>query len=238
MNKPQWHEYGDAGAMARDVAAFVAGAIKGALAQRGRALLALPGGRSPVAVFEELARANLDWGRVILFPTDDRIVAQDSPLSNAALLRRHFGATGARIVSLIEDAAADRHTVAAAADARLSALDWPPDLVWLGMGADGHTASIFPGPDHDSALADGGPRIAGVLPDPLPPEAPVARVTLTRGAIIPARHILLTLSGDEKRRVLERALAKGPEDNSVSAFPVGRVLSSAHHAPHIYWSQS
>ncbi|MPT47921.1 MAG: 6-phosphogluconolactonase [Sphingobium sp.] len=238
-NAPQLHEYGRADDMARDVATFVADVIHAAIADRGRAVLALPGGRSPVAVFEALARvdageADIDWGKVTLFPADDRIVAEDSPLSNVALLRRHFGGTGAQIITLVDSVSEDRTAVAASAEARLSALNWPLDLVWLGMGTDGHTASIFPGPDYDAALADTGPRAVSVLPDPLPPEAPVARITLTRGAIITAKHILLTLSGNEKREVLDRALAEG----SASTFPVGRVLSSAHNTPHIYWSQS
>ncbi len=117
-----------------------------------------------------------------------------------------------------------------AADARLQAIHWPLDLVWLGMGADGHTASIFPGPDLEAALA--APyRAIGVTPDPLPKEAPVARVTLTRGAILSAKSVLISISGEVKKELLEDALA----DGASSKLPVGRVLADASQAIDIHW---
>src|SRR5436309_15129446 len=90
------------------------------------------------------------------------------------------------------------------------------------MGADGHTASIFAGPDMQAALdAPKARRAVGVMPDPLPPEAPVPRVTLTRAAILSARTILITITGAEKRAVLEQAIADGQS----SKVPVGRLLA-------------
>jgi len=233
MIDAEWWEYDTSDEMADAVASDVWFIVGQAIEARGDALIALPGGTSPSPIFERLAKVKLNWRRVTIVPTDDRLVAVDSPLSNAAALARHFLPLGARVVPLAAEAAADRHAAGTAADARLAALHWPPDLVWLGVGTDGHTASIFPGPDYAAALdAPKGRRAVGVLPDPLPSEAPVARVTLTRSAIASARTLMLTVTGDEKRKLLERAVAEG----DASTYPIGRVLAAADLAIDIHWS--
>jgi 6-phosphogluconolactonase len=233
MIEAEWWNYDTAAEMAGAVAGDVSFVIENALDTHGEALVALPGGRSPVPAFERLAAAEIDWNRVTIIPTDDRLVPATDALSNIATIGRHFLPKGARVVSIVVDGATDYHVAGESADAQLADLKWPPDLVWLGVGTDGHTASIFPGPDLENALD--GPetrRAVGLMPDPLPPEAPVARVTLSRTAILSARALLLAFSGPEKRSVVERAIKDGPR----SQTPIGRVLAKAEGSINIHWS--
>lgn len=234
MIEAEWWDYEDAGELADAVAGDVGFIIESALDARGQCLLALPGGKTPGPIYEKLAKAKIDWKKVTIIPTDDRIVAMTDPLSNAAMLAKIFLPKGARVIPIVSDKAPDHKAAGRAADARLQELPWPPDLVWLGVGADGHTASIFTGPDLDDALnAPKGRRAVGVLPDPLPAEAPVARVTLTRHAILTARTVMLVLTGKEKKKLLERAIKEGP----TSSLPIGRVLADAEQAIDIHWSE-
>ena len=228
----EWRLFEDKAAMARHVADDVQSIISSATEARGSALLAFPGGRTPVPIFEELAGRTIDWPSVTLLPTDDRLVPIGDPLSNAGLIRAHFASTGARLLILF-DGSAGAGEAGRSADRKLAELRWPLDLVWLGMGEDGHTASILPGPDFDEAL-DGlaGRRACLVTPDPLPAEAPVARVTLTRSALVATRALMLTITGEKKRAVAEQAI----EEGSLSALAVGRVLASARVPVQIFWS--
>jgi 6-phosphogluconolactonase len=232
MIEAEWLDYDTTDEMADAVVDDVSFVIATALDERGQALVALPGGRSPAPIFERLAAAAIEWSEVTIIPTDDRLVPANSPLSNVAMIARHFEPKGARVLPLM-DGAGDYRTAGRVADAQLSGLNWPLDLVWLGVGVDGHTASILPGPDLEDAL-DGPParKAVGVMPDPLPPEAPVARVTLSRAGIVSSRVLLLAISGEEKRAVVERAL----EDGQLSGTPIGRVLAAAESPIYVHWS--
>lgn len=228
----EWWDYDDADEMAEAIAGDVGFIIDSALDARGAALVALPGGKTPLAALALLAAQKRKWKDVTIIPTDDRIVDVTSDLSNVAMLAKQFLPLGARVVPLTGATAADYKMSGKAADARLQDLPWPPDLVWLGMGADGHTASIFAGPDLDEAL--NGPkerRALGIMPDPLPADAPVARVSLSKAAILAARSITISISGQDKRDVLERAI----EDGALSSVPIGRVLADSDLAVDIHW---
>jgi len=232
MIEAEWWEYDSLDELADAVSGDVGFIIQSAVDARDASLIAIPGGKTGPAVYGKLARQKLPWKKVTVIPTDDRLVAVDSELSNVRELARAFLPLGARVVPLTSEAADDYKLAGSAADARLQDLPWPPDLVWLGVGSDGHTASIFNGPDLQAALdAPKARRAVGVLPDPLPAEAEVARVTLTRAAILSARTILITITGDEKRTLLEQAIADGHS----SKLPIGRVLAEAEHPLDIHW---
>jgi 6-phosphogluconolactonase len=232
MIEAEWWDYDSIDELADAVAGDVGFIIESAIDARDASLIAIPGGKTGPAIFNKLAQQKLQWKKVAIIPTDDRLAPVDSELSNVREIARAFLPLGARVVPLTSEAAADYKAAGNAADARLQDLPWPPDLVWLGMGADGHTASIFPGADFQAALdAPKARRAIGVMPDPLPTEAPVARVTLTRAAILSARTVLITITGQQKREVLEQAIADGQS----SKLPIGRVLAEAEQPIDIHW---
>ena len=232
MIEAEWWEYDSIDEMADAVAGDVGFIIESALDARGSALLALPGGKTPLPIFERLVEAKLPWKQVTIIPTDERLVPLDSPLSNIRAIAGTFLKAGARVFPIGTEIS-DYRLAGNSADARLQDLKFPPDLVWLGMGEDGHTASIFAGPDLQDALdAPKARRAVGVMPDPLPADAPVPRVTLTRAAILSARTLLITITGATKRAVLEKAIADGQS----SQVPIGRVLAEAEQPIDIHWS--
>jgi 6-phosphogluconolactonase len=231
MIEAEWWEYDSLDELSDAVAGDVGFIIDSAVEARNASLIAVPGGKTGPAVFPKLAAQKLSWKRVTIIPTDDRLVPMDSDQSNVRKIARAFLPNGARVVPIATEIA-DYKLAGNSADARLQDLPWPPDLVWLGVGEDGHTASIFAGPDMQDALdAPKARRAVGVMPEPLPSDAPVARVTLTRASILFARTVLITITGAKKRELLEQAIADGQS----SKLPIGRVLAEAEQPIDIHW---
>lgn len=162
----------------------------------------VPGGSTPLPILAKLAKAPIDWFKVAVWPGDDRLVPEDHPASNLGHIRERLEPAGARIVPLAEGAS-------------------PPHfaLTWLGMGADGHIASLFP--NTDPKIDDPLP-VRRITPDPLPPEAPFDRITLTMPALLASDELVFVVRGEEKRAVFEAAAA-GRND-----LPVARLLAGAH----------
>jgi len=233
MTEIEWWDYEDAAELADAVAGDIQFVIESAIDARGSAVIALAGGNTPLPAYEKLAKAKLDWKRVTIIPGDERIVPLGDALSNVTALGKIFIPKGARVMPIVPKATDDYKAAGRSADALMQDLHWPLDLCLLGVGGDGHTASIFPGPDYDEAL--NGPkerRAIGVMPDPLPPEAPVARVTLTRQGIVTARALMIAVTGDAKRKVIEDAIKEG----AGSPYPIGRVLADAELPVDIHWA--
>lgn len=167
----------------------------------GEIAISVPGGSTPFPILADLVQAPLAWSRIAVWPGDDRIVAEDHPASNVGRIRALLEPAGARIVPLAEGAV-------------------PPHfaLVWLGMGADGHIASLFPNTD---PRVDDPQSLRRLTPDPLPPEAPFDRLSLTIPALLAADELLFVLRGADKRALFEAAVA-GAND-----LPVARLLGAA-----------
>jgi len=172
-----------------------------AIAQPDPVTLCLPGGATPVPIFAVLAAMRLPWDKVTIVPGDERAVPHGHPASNVGALRAAFGATSATIEPLSSDLRLPRF-----------------NLVWLGMGDDGHVASLFPNADPDP---DAPAAIIRVTPDPLPPAAPFARLSLNLAAIANSDAVMLVIRGAAKRALLAAAAA-GDND-----LPVARLLRLA-----------
>jgi 6-phosphogluconolactonase len=235
MTEIEWWEFDSVRELAEQAAGDIGFVIGSAVEAHGGARVALPGGETFDVFAEALLKERIDWEKLTILSTDERLVRFDDPLSNFARLRAAFEATGATLVPLVaEDAISDYREAGRAADQRLEGLPWPLDLVCLGVGDDGHTASIYPGPDFDRAIAGPrGRRAIGVHPDPMPADAPVDRVSLTADALSSARAVMVIVRGDRSKAVLEQAIEQGP----LSQTPIGRLLSELDVPIDIFWAK-
>jgi len=195
-------------------------ALQGALDARGRACLVATGGRMPAPVYDRLSRAELDWARVAVTLSDERQVDADSPNANARLLRERLfvgPAAKARFLPLTDYA-----------EPALRKL-LPFDAVMLGMGEDGHIASLIPG---SPVLAEGmdpdGSRLTAESPMGFG-SPPVARITLTLAALLQSRSIFLLIAGEAKRQVIAEAQAGAD-------YPVRAILNQDRAPVRILWT--
>ncbi len=168
----------------------------------GPVTITVPGGSTPFPIMEQLVQRDLDWSRLVVWPGDDRVVPEDHAASNTGKLRALFEPAGAEV-------------------ATLTVMEKVPPfaLCWLGMGTDGHIASLFPNTDPQ---VDAPQKIVRLTPDPLPPEAPFDRISLTIPALVDSGQILFTLGGSADKRSVLDAAVKGEND-----LPVARLLRAA-----------
>jgi 6-phosphogluconolactonase len=227
MIEAEWWDYESVGELADAVAGDVGFIVDSAVDARGSSLIAVPG-RSASGMYAKVASQSLPWKKVTVIPTDDRLVPVDSAESNVRGIAQTFLPLGARVIPLSGGKAEDHRLAGNAADARLQDLPWPPDLVWLAVGEDGHAAGIAPGEDLQAALdAPKARRAIGVMAD----GETVASLTLTRAAILAAKTILISVTGQAAREALEGAIADGQS----SKLPIGRVLAEVEQPIDIHW---
>lgn len=222
------------------LAADVAARLRQAIADRGRAVLHVSGGQSPVALFEALREQALAWHQVEVSLADERCVPHDHPDSNARLVRTHLlqgQAAHARLLPLLPPSFAAAESAGWAQTAVLAEqagqalrAQGPADVLVLGMGADGHTASIFAGMRNlDQALDPHGQQTC--LPvEGLPDAAAHARITQTLAHLLSARHIVLPVRGSDKLQTLRRACR-------THDLPISHVLHQSL-APVAVWISS
>ncbi|MBA4108841.1 MAG: 6-phosphogluconolactonase [Leptothrix sp. (in: Bacteria)] len=229
------HEAPDALTLAQDLARFVATRLQEGVSQRGQALLVVSGGSTPVPFFQALAPMAIDWPKVSITLADERWVPPDHADSNERLVRAHLlqGLAGqAHFVPLKTADAVAAHGVSEL-EAALQALPWPADVVVLGMGSDGHTASLFPGSAQLAEALDDGraARCLAVSAPPLP-NVPVDRVSLGKRALLDTRQVVIHITGPSKRQLLEQAMQAAP----ASPLPISVAWSRANIPLYVFYS--
>lgn len=227
----RWRTFATREDLAAQLAATVADRLRAAIEEKGGATLAVSGGTTPALFFEALSHKDMDWTKVIVTLVDERFVPPSSERSNERLVRETLlrnEARLARFVGLYSDVP-DVEAAARQAEAGLSLLGPVLDLVVLGMGTDGHTASFFPDAPNLDALTDVAQRRRVLAVDA--PSGGEPRITLTLPLIVDARLLLLHIEGEAKRKVLEAALAHAPP-----RLPIARVFDAAPSPIDVYWA--
>lgn len=202
------------------------------ISKNGRASLVVSGGRTPLGLFKVLGQQTLDWSKVYITLADERWVNTTDDASNEKLVHEN----------LLQSKLAPAHFVglknnqttpfngAAEAEQALKDFPQPFDVVILGMGDDGHTASLFPGAINLYPALDmnSGHLCMGMVPL----TAPFERITLTLPALLNSRHIYLHLVGDDKRQVYNQAMA----GNDVNQMPVRAILKQIKVPVDVFWT--
>jgi 6-phosphogluconolactonase len=232
---PAFHAFESALQMTHGLAELIAGRLGGALASRGAASLVVTGGSTVAPLYDRLSHARLAWDSVFLTLSDERWVAPDRPESNELLVRTHLlthSAAKARFTSLKADAPS-----AQAAESKVNwavaAMPRPFDVVLLGMGADGHVASLFSGGEGvEQAMDVSDPALVRAI------RADQAagsqeRMSLTLRAILESRLIAVMIRGADKREAYLKAL-NGPGD--ASELPVRALLRQDRTPVAFYWA--
>lgn len=208
--------------------------LTAAIAQRGNATLALSGGSTPKPLLEHLSQLPIEWAKVTITQVDERWLDESHPDSNARLIRQYLlknQASAAQFVSM-KTGENSPFTAEASASQKLSAFSQGIDVIVLGMGDDGHTASFFPGADTLATALDLANELTCVAVTP--PVAPHPRMTLSLAAVLRARHLYLHITGEQKLRVLQQAACPGPD----AELPIRSVLFRAQPPVQIYYTNN
>lgn len=226
------YEFPDRQAMAAAAAAAIAARLTAAIAARGRATLSLSGGSTPAAAYRALAHADLDWSRVVLTLSDERWIPPAAAESNERLIRQtllQHKAKAARFIGLYmrEDAS---EAVAEIEDA-LSEAPRPIDLGVLGVGEDGHTASLFAGAEEGPLSPRARGRVAAVAKDG--PGASRSRITMTLPELASHAALIVLAHGMQKRAIIDAVLGISGDPQGL---PIAHVVAAARGPVDFYWA--
>jgi|MEHZ01.5.fsa_nt_MEHZ011451974.1_47 6-phosphogluconolactonase len=208
----------NSGALTQKLGDDILAKLSEAIANQGEARLAISGGSSPISVFEYLSNQELDWAKVKVTLVDDRCVPETHPDSNALLVKTHLLKNNASTASFISLSCEEGSSMdqAAAAEHKLSQHFPRYDVVILGMGADAHTASIFPeAKERDLALSPDSKRLS-LVTDPV--TAPHMRITQTLPQLLKTDFLAIHIIGQDKWKIIEPILEEAQDQYPISHF--------------------
>lgn len=227
------NQYSSSALLIDDMVKHIVTALEQAIEQRGRASIAVSGGSSPIPMFKKLSEQSLPWNKVYITLVDDRWVDTTHADSNENLVMKHLLINKAKLANFIgfknnapTPFAGEQYT-----QDKLREIPVPFDVVILGMGEDGHTASLFPHAEnlHHGLDMHSGKLVVGMVPLTAPHE----RMTLTLPAILNSHHIYLLLNGKSKKQVLEKAL----QGHDVDEMPIRAVLEQKKADVIGFWAE-
>lgn len=240
-----WNEAGDATALADKLAASIAQLLQEQIVASGSGSLVVSGGSTPAPVFARLSQADVDWAKVSVTLADERWVPPGHADSNESLVRDTLlanKASAASFVSLYRPDIAPENAVTAISQ-DIAQMSQPFTVTILGMGTDGHTASLFPdAPESEliNAMAlDNNEQVVIMHP----PSVPQVRISLTRAALLNSHHRILHITGESKRQVLGDALALAASGADAAAIyqpsckPIVGLLTSKPELASVFWSR-
>lgn len=213
--------YQNTEALNHDFASKIVAILAQAIEEKGKASLLVSGGRTPLPLFKALSQSELDWSKVTISLVDERWVAADDDASNEKLVRANLlqdKAASANFIGMKTEHG-DANDSLPTLNERYKNMSWPVDVLILGMGEDGHTASLFP----CSEQIEQGLNTADKLLAVQPTTAPHQRMSFSLKAILESEHIFLHLTGESKKAVLEQALA----GDKALEMPIRAVLQNA-----------
>ncbi len=227
MSGPVLNTFATSAELATALAAKTAAQLRAGISAHGSASLVVSGGRTPLRFFAALRGADVEWAQVTVFLADERWVPVSSERSNAAFVKQHLLHSETEFSELYSEDRSPQEAAGALAK-QLTEMKRPLDAVVLGMGNDGHTASLFPdAPEIVRALsADADPVM--VL---APSSQPELRLSLTPTALIRTNLLVLHIEGADKRAVFETAMGEGPEVE----MPVRTILRNDIQSTQVYW---
>ena len=230
MSNPAFRSFDSRDALAEKLADDVCEQLHAAIAKRGEATLVVSGGSTPTPFFKALRARDLSWKQIKVLVADERWVMPDHDDSNEKLVREHLQPES--IISLAPMMADENlHDGAVRIEHQLKAMTNPFDVVILGMGEDGHTASLFP----NHVVLEEGLNLQtshASLPVEDSPKPPPQRITLTAKRLMNCENLILHITGDAKKSVYETAL----QTDDVKQYPIAALLKNTNPQPTIYWA--